>query len=225
MLCRVIFLWTFFIGFALTEDIEEIKLKDGRVFIGIYNKSEGLIILSGPIKGGVRVKEEDIAERNPINKEVTEPKEDVADKKEAGNKEEDKKEEPQKKVVVTQPDQNAKLIDKQKKLLAKKESDLKLVEGKIDKTKINIYRFRQQFALRSRSEGRYYNPEVPESLFLEERPIELPKSRVNNSGVRGLIVECKKLMAEHEELKKDIENGTKTLAELEAAAAKNDVTP
>ena len=194
---------------------EQVTLADGRVLIGIYDATKGTLTLTGKIKGAVPVKAEDIVHRKPAPPpapELAKPADDQAAKDGA---------EKAKRPPAAAPDPKLQLIEQQRSWINRKATELKTLDSKIERTRRKIVDFRKQFQVRAKSENQWYDPERSEARFLEEQTVTLPRSQESNSAVRGLVNECKELIAKRAALDIEVENARKALAELEGTA----VTP
>lgn len=192
---------------------EQFTLADGRVLIGTYDAAKGVLTLTGKIKGAVPVKSEDIVSRKPAPKpapEVAKGDEDKADKdaKDGADK--------PKRAAAQPPDPKLQLIEQQRSWINRKTTELKTYDSKIERTRRKIVDFRKQFQLRAQSENQWYSTERSEERFFDEPTVTLPRSQESNTAVRGLVTECKDLIAKREALDKELENARKALAELEA---------
>ncbi|HEX3134134.1 MAG TPA: hypothetical protein VHX44_11210, partial [Planctomycetota bacterium] len=181
---------------------ERITLADGRVMVGIYDAQKGVLTLTGKIKGAVPVKPEEIVERKPAP-----PEPDVAKVDEDEAKGSDKA----KRAAPAPVDPKLQLIDQQRTWINRKSTELKVFDSKIERTRRKIVDFRKQFAERAKSEGQYYDPERTEPHFLDEQSVTLPRSQANNSAVRGLVEECKNLIAKQKALDEELTNARKAL--------------
>lgn len=204
------------LGTAADAAPERFTLADGRVLIGTYDAKKGILTLTGKIKGAVPVKPEDIVERKPAPPEVAaaKPEGDAAEAADA-KKEKEKSQKPAPAAV----DPKQQLIDQQRTWISRKTTELKTYDSKIERTRRKIVDFRKQFAERAKSEGQWYDPERSETRFLEEDPVTLPRSQASNSAVRGLVEECKNLLAKQKALSDELDHARKALAELEGTTA------
>jgi hypothetical protein len=190
---------------------EQFTLADGRVLIGTYDAAKGVLTLTGKIKGAVPVKSEDIVSRKPAPPpapEVAKGDEDKSDKDAKDGSEKPKR-------AAAPPDPKLQLIEQQRSWINRKTTELKTYDSKIERTRRKIVDFRKQFQLRAQSENQWYDPERSDERFFEEPTVTLPRSQESNSAVRGLVTECKDLIAKRAALDKELETARKTLAELE----------
>ncbi|MBA3699453.1 MAG: hypothetical protein H0W78_11445 [Planctomycetes bacterium] len=189
---------------------ERITLADGRVMVGIYDAQKGVLTLTGKIKGAVPVKPEEIVDRKPAPPEpqVVKTDEDAA-----------KEQEKTKRAAPAPVDPKLQVIEQQRTWINRKTTELKTYDSKIERTRRKIVDFRKQFAERAKAEGQYYDPERNEQRFLDEQTVTLPRSQANNSAVRGLVEECKNLIAKQKALDEELTNARKALTELEGSVA------
>lgn len=206
---RASFLLVLAIGvLAAADPVPELfTLKDGRSLVGTYDPRTGVLTLVGPIKGAVPVKPEDIVSRAAAPPEAL-----VAPKPKPKPKELT----PEEKAASAKADAKSEALEKAKAALARDEADVRLLDGRIERTKKKIRDFRAQFKLRAKGEGTWYEDDPPEHRFLDEQTVTLPRSGESNSAVRGLINEYKGLLDKQAELKLKIVNGKAEVAKLEA---------
>lgn len=86
----------------------------------------------------------------------------------------------------------------------------------MERTQRKVLSFRKQFEARAKAEGQYYSTERPDHLFLVEKQVDLPRTGLSNTAVRGLVDECIKLIAERTALEAEIKEGRLALGKLEA---------
>jgi hypothetical protein len=189
---------------------ELFTLKDGRSLVGTYDPRTGVLTLVGPIRGAVPVKPEDIVSRAAAPPEAL-----VAPKPRPKPKELT----PEEKAASAKADAKSDALETEKSALARDEADVRLLEGRIDRTKKKIRDFRAQFKLRAKGEGMWYDDEPPESRFLEEPVATLPRTGESNTAVRGLINEYKGLVDKQAALKLKIETHKIEIAKLEGLPA------
>lgn len=211
------------IALSATDPVpEQFTLADGRVLIGTYDASKGVLTLTGKIKGAVPVKADDIVHRKPApppaaevaKPEATKPEAAKADDEKTAKGDQDGNDKP-KRPAAAAPDPKQQLIEQQRTWINRKATDLKTIDSKIERTRRKIVEYRKQFQLRAQSENQWYDPERTEARFLEEQTVTLPRSQESNTAVRGLVAECKDLIAKRTALDKELETARKTLAELE----------
>ncbi len=192
---------------------EQFTLADGRVLIGTYDAKAGVLSIVGKIKGAVPVKPDDIVSRKPA------PLEPAKNKDADGGGGEGEVAEKKKRPVAAPADPKAILIEQQSTWIARKTIELRSFDSKIERTRRKIVDFRKQFHERAKSEDGWYDPERVAERFLEERTETLPRSQQSNTAVRGLVDECKELIAKREALDKELVNARTALAELEGKPA------
>lgn len=185
---------------------ELFTLKDGRSLVGTYDPRTGVLTLVGPIRGAVPVKAEDIVSRAAAPPEAL-----VAPKPKVKPKELT----PEEKAVSAKADAKSDALEAEKNALARDEADVKLLDGRIERTKKKIRDFRAQFKLRAKSEGLWYDEDPPEIRFLEEPVATLPRTGESNVAVRGFISEYKGLVDKQAALKLKIETHKIEIAKLE----------
>ena len=220
----------FLVALVVRNDVigveaEQFTLADGRVLVGTYDKKTQVLSFIGPIKGAVSVKEEDILRREPAptvaakpaakppakpgEKTAAKPEKEVAKGEGEGEKTGEK-------PTPAAVDPNKILIEQQTAWIARKSTELKNLESKLERTQRKVVTFRKQFEARAQAEGQYYSAERPEHLFLVERQVDLPRTGLSNTAVRGLVDECIKLIAERTALEAEIKEGRLALGKLEA---------
>jgi hypothetical protein len=185
---------------------ELFTLRDGRALVGTYDARTGVLTLVGPIRGAVPVKPEDIVSRAAAPPEAlaapkprAKPKELTPEEKEAGAK----------------ADAKSDALEAERAGLARDEADVRLLDGRIERTKKKIRDFRAQFKLRAKGEGLYYEDDPPESRFLDEQVVTLPRTGEGNVAVRGLISEYKGLVDKQAALKLKVYGHQVEIAKLE----------
>ncbi len=205
-------------------EVEQFTLADGRVLVGVYDKRTQVLSFVGPIKGAVSVKEEDILRREPapavVAKPAAKPAVKPAEKTAANPEKEVAKGEGEGEKTGEKPapaavDPNKILIEQQAAWIARKSIELKNIQSKLERTQRKVVTFRKQFEARAQAEGQYYSAERPEHLFLVERQVDLPRTGLSNTAVRGLVDECIKLIAERTTLEAEIKEGRLALGKLE----------
>jgi hypothetical protein len=194
---------------------ELFTLRDGRALVGTYDKSTGVLTLVGPIRGAVPVKPEDIVSRAAAPPEALAAPKPRARPKEAAPEEPATPEAKAARAADAAIAAKAEALEKEKNALARDEADVRLLDGRVERTRKKIHDFRAQFKLRARSENTFYEDDPPESRFLEEPTVTLPRTGESNVAVRGHIADYKDLVDKREALRLKIYQHKVDIAKLE----------